>query len=212
MKTRIPSLTSRYVFLSVLFVAAFLFGGASVRAGLTFTFQVSHEVNRTDPPFFTTNYQMLAYNFQPDSNVPTAPSGHYAISSPTGLLQEQFDLSSAGSSNFTGSGQASFSDYNSFSTELTGGNWTISVSNGTVTTYYFQMATAGFTSNSLGTVNVTFPVPGAVNVTNDPTFTWQGPANWGSSGDIQVEDYSGAFRNPYGQIGASGTPNACRRG
>lgn len=187
MKTRILSLTRRFIFLGILSAAAFLSGVAPVRGGVTFALQVSHHIDETPIAFYVTNYQILIYDVEADGNLPQAPAGNYTISSPTGQATESFDFSSAGTSNFTGYGSAVFSDYNSFIQELTNGNWTITVSNGSTTIYSFHVSAPGLTSNTLANVNVTFPVNGSTGVTNEPVFTWQG-ITWGS-GDIQVEDY-----------------------
>lgn len=145
--------------------------------------EIAHEVA---PPYFTTNYQLLIYDIARDNNLPAAPSGHYVLSSPTGIINEGFDLSASGTSNFTNDYSASFPNFNSFIQELTNGNWNISVSSGAnVTNYTFHVSTSGFDSSSLPDVNITFPTAGAVNVTNSPSFTWQG-ISW-PNGNIQVE-------------------------
>ena len=148
------------------------------RAGLTMTLEMSHELA---PVYFTTNYQTLLYDFEPNANLPAAPSGYYTVSSPTGALVEGFDLSSAGVSNFTGNANSTYSDYNSFINELTNGNWTIAVSNGTTTVYSFKISAPGFTSNTLPAINVTYPLDGSTIASNNPTFTWQG-ISWSSGG------------------------------
>lgn len=173
--------------IGILVLLAGLFVTSAAHAGLTLTLEMSHEVA---PVYFTTNYQTLLYGFDPNTNLPAAPSGNYTVSSPTGALIESFDLSSAGTSNFTGYADSTFPDYNSFINKLTNGNWTITVSNGTTTVYSFKISAPGFTSNTLPGINVIYPPQGSTITSNNPTFAWQG-ISWGS-GDIQVEDYSGA--------------------
>jgi hypothetical protein len=75
--------------------------------------------------------------------------------------------------------------------ELTNGNWSIFVTNSVTTNVYHFTVTASITSNALPNVVVTFPTNGAVNVTNQPTFTWQGPTNYS---DLVVYEYN---NSPY---------------
>ena len=61
---------------------------------------------------------------------------------------------------------------------LTNGNWSIFVTNSATTNVYYFAVTADVDSNSLPSVVITFPSDGAVNVTNQPTYTWQGPDDY----------------------------------
>jgi subtilase family serine protease len=75
-----------------------------------------------------------------------------------------------------GSGSGTYHDYLSFLTEITN-RWTLLVTNAVATnTYTFYVSS--FSSNALPETRVTFPVDGATDVTNRPTFTWWGPTNY----------------------------------
>jgi hypothetical protein len=63
--------------------------------------------------------------------------------------------------------------------------------NTTTNTYHFTVSLpGGLASNQLPVTLITSPAYGANNVTNLPTFTWQGqPTNWPVSGNVYVQQY-----------------------
>jgi len=96
-----------------------------------------------------------------------------------------------------------FGTLDSLVQELTNGNWTLLVTNNTSTNQYsFKVHVTGLTSNVFSPVIITFPTNGAVSVTNNLTFTWQGPTNW--SGTLQVnENFIDMNGNNFGEASAS---------
>ena len=177
-----------------------LFLAPSARAGLSVIVEAAHEINRAYPPAIYTNYQILLWDVEVNGNLPAAPSGNYVISSPNGFISEGFQVTGSTISDFTGSGSADFSDYDSFIQELTNGNWTIEFSNASTTNLYtFKVSAPGYTSASLPEVNILNPLPGTVNVTNSPLFSWQ-PLPAAGFADIQVSDNCsepGFFQNGF---------------
>src|SRR5579862_8521659 len=184
--------------LSLLFLVACLFAAPAARAGgggpllgLTVDISVSSLNGYYDCNlFFSTNST-------------SSPFGGYVVTSPTAAFKTTFQMTSAGISNEISYG-SDYSDFNSFMQAVTNGNWTLVVTNATSTnSYTFAISAPGFTSNSLTDVNITFPTSGSVNVTNQPTFAWQGPSAW--SGTLFVEAYDNFSYYQYASLPTSQT-------
>jgi hypothetical protein len=113
------------------------------------------------------------------------------VSSPTGAFVQKFTLAPAGISAQTGQG-TSYNLFDTYINAVTNGNWTIVVTNYSFTNYYtFTVSVAGLTSNSLPPITITFPLNGAVNVTNQPNFRWQGASVFG--GTLSVEAWNNSL-------------------
>ena len=177
MKKIITSTANRLLRLELLLLAVCLLAAPPVRAGLTLTLYIENSFGYYYcQPYLTTN-----------STAPDAALGGYVISSPTNAWSMSYQLTGAGLSYGTWIHFNEYSDFDPFLQQITNGNWTILVTNAVSTNLYtFTVSTTGFDSNSLLPVTITFPPYGAVNVTNNPTFTWQGPSAW--SGSLYVED------------------------
>ncbi|HVV01388.1 MAG TPA: hypothetical protein VHH88_08495 [Verrucomicrobiae bacterium] len=161
---------------------------ATSNAGLTFRPLIYHTAAGLSASAGYTFTSSVATN----SIGPDAPLGHYVISSPTNAWHTEFDLTSAGPSSTYNYGPY-YTDFDAALRQLTNGNWTITVTNATSTnTYAFSFTASDFTSNGMSAAVVpTFPVNNDFNITNQPTFTWQGPSGW--EGSLTVEDYNQDF-------------------
>ncbi len=172
----------RFGFLCLAFAA--LMASATLRAGLTL------EMNAV-------RYHQYGYYFAPNLSTnfsgTAAPFGDYLITSsnyPTNGAWQSYRFDTNGFA-WTGGGQSGYGDFASMMQELTNGTWFIYVTTASATNTYRFGVTANLESNSLPYVNITFPANGSVNVTNRPTFEWQGPTNYNSlvvyyynSGDV----------------------------
>ena len=180
----------RAAFLCVLFCAP---GIPAARAGLTIEMQLVHYS-------YGNNYYYYFFPILTTNNTPPlVPYGDYLVTSPgqpTNGANAWYHFDTNGF-NQVGGGAGGFNNYDapdfndSFIQSLTNGNWTISVTNASVTNNYYFHVTANISSNSLPPVVITFPTNGAVNVTNQPTYTWEGPTNYS---DLVV--YQG-YNSPY---------------
>ena len=129
-------------------------------------------------------YAQSAYYFSPYLNTndspPSVPFGDYFVASadmPTNGASALYHYDTNGF-NQTGGGPWGYGDFDSMMHELTNGPWSIFITNSVETNAYFFSVQANLSSNDLPFVSITFPTNGAVNVTNQPTFTWQGPTNY----------------------------------
>lgn len=86
-----------------------------------------------------------------------------------------FDMNGFNQSN---GGSSGYGDFDGMIHELTNGLWSIFVTNTVTTNVYRFKVTANIKTNELPYVNITSPAAGAVNVTNHPTYTRQGPTNY----------------------------------
>ena len=166
-------------------VALLLAAVPIARAGLTFT--VDLYVSGGTYVFYTPmNTNAIA---------PAAPFGIYSIYSPgqpTNGSWRQFGYDTNGF-NTIGGAENSYTNLASALQQITNGNWTIQFTNATVTNYYtFRVSLpSGLTTNQLPVTLITSPVNGANNLTNLPTFVWQGQTtNWPVSGSLYVYQYS----------------------
>ena len=147
-------------------------------------------------------YHQYGYYFSPYLNTnnvsPSVPFGDYYITSfgyPTNGSSALYHFDTNGF-NQSGGGSWGYGDFDGMIHELTNGNWSIFVTNSVTTNTYHFTVTANLSSNALPYVSITFPTDGAVNVTNQPTFTWQGPTNYG---DLAVYTYNSSSYLPVTQ-------------
>jgi hypothetical protein len=91
----------------------------------------------------------------------------------------------------------SFGSLNDMLNAFTNGPWKLvmNVGDPSQQTYTFWMSAPNFTSNTFPAVHVLSPTNGAVNVTNDPAFTWVGN-NSSSYGEVDV-NVSGSYQSYY---------------
>jgi hypothetical protein len=189
MKTKIILLSNRLHRFSLLLLAACFLTVPPAGAGLTVNLLMYHTAPGLSA--FVNPYAIVA-SLSTNTTAPAAPLGHYILSSPGTASHSQYDLTSSNFASF-GSSANSYTDFNSFIQQVTNGNWTITVTNNASTNVYaFAVNASSFTSNGFSApVVVTFPTNNAVNVTNQPTFTWHGPSPW--AGSLTVEDYNSDF-------------------
>jgi RHS repeat-associated protein len=182
MKTRInlPFLRLPFLWATILSSVFCLLVTTGARAGLTLEMDLVR-YNYGDNYYYYF-FPYLSTNTTP----PNVSFGDYYVTSPgfpTNGATALYHFDTNGF-NQVGGGAGGFSlfdapDFNSsFIKSLTNGQWSIFVTNSTTTNVYYFTVTANIDSNSLPNVVITFPTNGAVNVTNQPTFTWQGPTNY----------------------------------
>jgi hypothetical protein len=153
-----------------------VFALSTVRAGLNFELHIYQYGSQN-------NY---TYYFDPqlrtNSTGANVTFGNYAVAS--------FGIPTNGSSSFwqydvngfnqTDGDRNNYSDFNSMVHEITNGVWSLFVTNATITNVYHFKVALNISSNNLPKVLITAPLDGAVNVTNQPMFIWQGPTNYSS--------------------------------
>ena len=148
-----------------------IFAAPAARAGLSLEMNVIR-------------YHQFGYYFSPNfgtnTTAPSVPFGDYYLTSsgyPTNGSSAFYHYDTNGF-NQIGGGSYGYVDFDGMMHELTNGNWSIFVTNSVTTNVYYFNVIANIVSNDLPYVNITFPADGSVNVTNQPTFTWQGPTNY----------------------------------
>ena len=129
-------------------------------------------------------YDQYGYAFYPNMTTNTSgatvPFGDYYVTSfshPTNGAWQSYRFDTNGF-NFTGGGNYGYGDFDGMRHELTNGTWSISVTNAASTNIYHFTVRVNISSNDLPLVAITSPTNGAVNVTSQPTYTWQGPTNY----------------------------------
>jgi hypothetical protein len=162
---------NRLTRLSAFCITALLLITPFARAGLSLEMNVIrfHQYGYYFSPNLTTN-----------NTAPNVTFGDYFIASfgyPTNGSSALYRFDTNGFSQVTG-GSYGFGDFDGMIHELTNAPWSIYVTNSVTTNVYRFAVTANIGSNDLPYVNITFPTDGALNVTNQPTFTWQGPTNY----------------------------------
>lgn len=156
-------------------ILAFAFGLLAVpaaRAGLGLTMNVVQ---------YYPGYYYINPNLSTNATPPDISFGTYLLVSPeypTNGLSVLYRFDVNGFNQIDGSPYAFFNDFASLTRGLTNGNWSILATNSVMTNVYTFAYTVNLVSNDLPPVTITFPADGAVNVTNLPTFAWQGPANF----------------------------------
>jgi hypothetical protein len=174
-------------------VAILLAGPPAARAGLTFVLDIYTENQGQGFIFYTP----LVTN----SILPAAPLGSYFISSPqwpTNGATRGFQLTASGLSDINiADHENGYVDMASTLQQITNGNWTILFTNATTTNFYtFKVSIpASATTSLLLPTIVTFPADGSVILTNQTTFTWQGPTNWSVSGSLQTYNINGYYQS-----------------
>jgi hypothetical protein len=164
------------------------------RAGLTFQLELDHNSDA-----YYLSFPMLSTN----SNSANPPETGYFVWSHSSTINSgtTAELDPDGTASFNG---GFFPDYASLIMELTN-SWTLMVTNLTSTnTYTFYVSY--FASNALPVVAVTFPTDGSTTVPSQPTFTWQGPANYDSL-FVQVADGSGFFQSESPPVAQTSWPS-----
>jgi hypothetical protein len=180
MKSRLAFRSEWAVCISLLLVLFFIFHPRPAHAGLTMQMNLVH-YNYGDNYYYYFN-PYLTTNATP----PSVPYGTYYVTPPgfptngsTALFQ--YDTNGF---NEVGGGDAGYYYFDapdfgsSFIKNLTNGVWSILVTNTVTTNVYHFSVTANIDSNSLPPVVVLFPPNGSVGITNDPTFEWEGPADY----------------------------------
>jgi len=170
----------RFLSLLVLVLSLGLFAALPpvAHAGLNMEMDLVNENN------FYTFYPILTTN----SAAPAVPFGDYFVASPgwpTNGVGSLFQCDTNGFNQVPGGGNYGFNvfdapDFNSsFIKNITNGIWSIFVTNTITTNIYHFAVTAGLVSNSMPQVVILYPPNNALNVTNQPTFLWQGgPTNY----------------------------------
>jgi Concanavalin A-like lectin/glucanases superfamily len=189
MKSTAKKNSIRLPIFQLLIFAAWFCLASSVRAGLTFELDVYVQNQGQSYVFYTPLFT--------NSMLPDAPLGSYFISSPhwpTNGSTRAFDLTASGLSDHVPNVDSEF-DYDDFSSamyQITNGTWTILFTNTTTTNLYtFTVSASNVASNTLPATIATFPMDGAVILTGQTTFTWQGPTNWAVNGVAEIfgDDY-----------------------
>ena len=164
---------------ALIFLTAFVILSMPARAGLNMEMDLVNENNSyTFYPILTTN-----------SASPAVPSGDYFVASPgwpTNGAGSLFQCDTNGFNQVPGAGgNYGFNvfdapDFNSsFIQNITNGMWSVFVTNTVTTNVYHFTVTASIVSNSIPQVVILYPPNNALNVTNQPTFLWQGgPTNY----------------------------------
>jgi hypothetical protein len=174
MKTPFLSFVQRLRRAAILVITLVFAATPAARAGLTLTI----DMYRTSAGQAYVFYTPLATN----AIAPAAALGTYVISSPswpTNGSIRGFDLTTNGVSDRSEfDSENGYSDFNSAMQQITNGAWNILFTNATTTNHYtFTVSAPTLTSNMIPATIITYPPNGALNVPNQPTFTWQGPTN-----------------------------------
>jgi hypothetical protein len=201
MKTATHAISTHRPGFGLLILAACLLFAPPARAGLTFELHIVRYNHGQTYKFFTPLYT--------NSTPPAAPLGMYFISSPFYSPQQstngswrQMEVTTNGVNTLNGV-ENGYSDFNSVMQQITNGIWTILFTNVTTTNHYtFTVSAPNMTSNMLPATIITFPSDGALNVTNQPILTWQGPSSWPVNGDAYVYNYDFSFEQ-YASIPAA---------
>ncbi len=175
-----------------LLAPALLFNPPAARAGLTFEVYL-----------YTDNQTYVFYTpLSTNATPPAAPLGTYLIYSPqqpTNGAWRQLELTTNGMNTISG-GEYGYGDYASVMQQITNGAWRIVVTNATSTnTYEFTVSAPNMSSNLLPLTTITFPADGATGVTNQPTFTWQGPTNWPGPIFVQAYQFDASYNTTFWQ-------------
>lgn len=180
MKTSSPFRSSLFALAArnLLVVGLLCFVGATARAGVTLEVR-AYRYNESGYIFYTP----LSTN----ATAPAAELGHYLIRSPQQPASGSWrllELTATGFETISGSENPSPS-FNAMLDQITNGVWTITVTNATSTNeYQFQVNAGTVNSNLMPLVQITAPANNATQVTNQPLFTWSGPATWNGTIDV----------------------------
>src|ERR1039457_3589267 len=187
--------------LGLLCLIAPSFHSNDARAGLSLTIDL-YRANAGQTYVF---YTPLATN----AVAPAAAVGTYVIRSPgwpASGSRRGFEMTPSGLIDRTEfDNENSYGDFNSGMQQITNGTWSILFTNATTTNLYTCTVTApNVNSNLIPATIITFPSNGALNIPNQPTFTWQGPTSWPVNGNPYVVNRDASFYQP-GSIPAAQT-------
>jgi hypothetical protein len=176
------------VFLAFVF---FIFASSIARAGLTFELDIYVQNQGNQYVFYTPLFT--------NSTPPAAPLGSYFISSPhwpTNGSTRAFQLAADGLSDISADdSEFGYGDFASAVQQITNGTWTILFTNTTTTNLYtFTVSASNATSNTLPATLITFPMDGSVILSDQTSFTWQGPTSWPIHGDASAYDINGYYQ------------------
>lgn len=118
---------------------------------------------------------------------PAPTQGYYLITSPKQPTSGSWRLLRLNGGDFETIDGAEFgsSSFANLMDEITNGFWKLSITNSTSTNVYqFRVGVGTILSNSMPLVQITFPQNNANFLTNQPVFTWTGPASWASTIDV----------------------------
>ena len=165
----------RVVGIGLLCLLALAFHPPNTHAGLTFNVDVYRNNHGTYFNFYT---PISANTTSPDPAV-----GVYFISSPQWPASgstRAYEMTPNGFNPNAISGQETgYGDYASMMQQITNGTWTILFTNATTTNLFtFTVSAPDMDSSLLPATVITYPSGDAINIPNQPTFTWQAPANW----------------------------------
>jgi hypothetical protein len=185
--TRVHGLL-RLAFFTILFILA----SPGAHAGLTIEVHIVRFEHGQAYKFFTPLYT--------NSTPPAAPLGAYFIYSPfystlqsTNGSWREIEVSTNGAVSVDGT-ENPYPDFNSVMQQMTNGIWTMVFTNNTTTnTYTFTVSAPNMTSNMLPATVISYPSDGALNIPNQPTFTWQGPGSWSVNNNTYVYNYDFSF-------------------
>ena len=192
MKTRPNSISSVVTTWLAPACLALALGTSAARAGLTL-----------DLYLYTANQRYVFYTpLTTNATPPAAPLGTYFIYSPqqpTNGSWRQLELTTDGMTTIAG-GENNYGDYASVMQQITNGFWHIVVTNATSTnTYRFTVSAPNMSSNLLPFTTITFPAEGATQVTNQPTFTWEGPNYWPTTSYAAVYQFDDVYNYTFYQ-------------
>src|ERR1017187_9415484 len=177
----------------LLCLIALSFETHDARAGLSLTIDLYRTLQAQTYVFYTP----LATN----AVTPAAALGTYVISSPGWPASGSrigFEMTSSGLSDRTEfDSENSYGDFNSAMQQITNGTWSILFTNATTTNLYtFTVSAPTINSNLIPATIITFPSDGALNIANQPTFTWQGPTGWPVNPNPYVANRDFSFYQP----------------
>jgi hypothetical protein len=165
-------------------LAALCLCEGSAPAGLTVDVHLYHD-----------NYGYYFYPYlSANSTLPNFPDGIYQVASPqipSGGSRLVYVASGGAINGCYNNDCGGGSYYNSFDAMLygiTNGLWTITVTNAAATNVYsFPVTISGFNSNVFGVQpQAVYPANDAINVPQDATLQWIGPANW--QGTLYIQE------------------------
>jgi hypothetical protein len=175
--------------LGPLIITLGLFAVPTAHAGLSINLLLYHTAPGLSA--FVNPYAIVP-SLSTNATSPSAPLGHYILTSPGTASHVEYQLTSSNLVSF-GSSASSYASFDTFMQQITNGNWTLTVTNTASTNVYtFAVSASGFTSNGFSAdAVVTFPSNNAVVTNHQPTFTWTGPSSW--AGSLSVEAYNSDF-------------------
>ena len=165
------------------YLLTFVISAPLAQAGLTFYLQLQRFNIGTD------YYYGCGAYFGTNTDAPQLSPGTYRLESPlqpTNGFNSGYILTTNGDFNGTGGGGSLYSDDNfpEYINNITNGLWSIYVTNTVTTNVYRFRVTAAINSNTIPRVTITYPTNDATQISDQPTFQWQGPTPW--AGDIYV--------------------------